>query len=124
EPTIQVTTDGGTTWTTVDHTSDYTTVMPGHVIGGGGVPNPTSVSAVFTLTTPVSGINGIRVIGENGGNAGNDANGFLGLFELEVSASLAGDSDGDGMDDEWETAHDLVVGTNDAADDPDEDGLS
>src|SRR5690606_39487830 len=27
EPTIQVTTDGGTTWTTVEHTSDYTTVM-------------------------------------------------------------------------------------------------
>ena len=124
EPTIQITTDGGVTWTTVAHTSDYLTVMEGHGIGGGGNPNPTSATSEFTLNEPVSGITGIRIIGENGGLAGPDATGFLGVFELEVSASLAGDSDSDGMADEWEALHGLNVGTNDAGADPDEDGLS
>jgi hypothetical protein len=35
EPVVQVTTDGGITWTTVDHHSNYLTVMDGHTIGGG-----------------------------------------------------------------------------------------
>ena len=119
EPTVQVSTDGGVTWTTVAHTSDYLTVMDGQAIGG-----PASVTATFTLDELASDVNGIRIIGENGGLAGGDATGFLGVFELEVQASLAGDSDGDGMADEWETLHGLDVGTNDAGVDGDEDGLS
>lgn len=124
EPTIQVSMDGGSTWTTVGATSDYLAALDGHGIGGGGNPNPTSVTSVFTLNTPVPGVTGVRIIGENGGLAGPDANGFIGVFELEVTAGLANDADSDGLDDAWEAAHGLVVGVNDADDDGDEDGLS
>jgi len=124
EPEIQVSMNGGTTWSTVAHSSDYLTALDAHAIGGGGNPNPTSVTAVFTLTTPISGITGIRIIGANGGNAGSDPNGFIGVFELEVTAGLANDVDSDGMDDGWETSHGLSVGINDAIGDPDTDGLS
>ncbi|MCB1125814.1 MAG: hypothetical protein KDM81_04920 [Verrucomicrobiae bacterium] len=124
EPTIQVSTDAGATWTTVAHTSDYLAALDGHGIGGGSNPNPTSVTSTFTLDTPVAGVTGVRIIGENGGLAGPDANGFIGVFELEVTAGLANDTDNDGMDDAWETAHHLVVGVNDAEDDGDKDGLS
>ncbi|NLH72109.1 MAG: hypothetical protein GX456_03530 [Verrucomicrobia bacterium] len=123
EPTVQVSTDGGITWTTVPHTSDYMSVMNGHGIGGGANPNPTSATATFTLTTPVSQINGVRIIGTNGGLAGTDTNGFLGVFELVVEATYQ-DSDFDGMPDQWELAFGLNVGVNDSGDDPDLDGLS
>ncbi len=82
EPTVQVTTDGGVNWTTVDRTSDYMTALDGHGIGGTGDVNPTSATAVFTLALPATQINGIRIIGENGGTA--DGNGFLGVYELVV----------------------------------------
>ncbi|HRZ39147.1 MAG TPA: hypothetical protein P5534_22600, partial [Candidatus Paceibacterota bacterium] len=123
EPTVQITTDGGATWTTIDHTSDYMTALDGHGIGGTGGVNPTSATAVFTLAAPATQINGIRIIGENGGSAGADANGFLGVFELIVEG-VAGDSDGDGMPDDWELANGLTVGVNDADGDLDGDGLS
>lgn len=122
EPSLQVSTDGGVTWTTVAHTSDYLTVMNGHGIGGGENPNPSSVTVVFTLQTAATQIDGIRIIGENGGAA--DGNGFLGVFELEVQVELSGDSDGDGMPDSWEQANGLNVGVNDAAGDADSDGLT
>lgn len=124
EPTIQISPDGGTTWSTVAHTSDYLTALDGHGIGGGSNPNPTSVTSTFTLDTPVAGVTAIRIIGENGGLAGPDANGFIGVFELEVTAGLANDTDDDGMDDAWETTHGLAVGVNDADGDDDEDELS
>jgi hypothetical protein len=123
EPEIQVTNDGGSTWTTLGHTSNYLTSFTGHRVGGGGQPNPSSRSATFTLNAIQANIDGIRVIGSNGGSAGADANGFIGVFELAVDAVPASDVDADGMDDAWETAHGLNVGTNDAAADPDADGL-
>ena len=125
EPTVQVTTDGGVTWTTVSDTSDYQTVMNGHQIGGtGGQPNPSSQAAVFTLDTAATAINGIRIIGPNGGLAGPDTNGFLGVFELAVEATPFDDTDGDGMADDWETTYGLTVGIDDSGDDTDLDGLS
>ncbi len=122
EPEIQVTTDGGVTWATVAHTSDYLTAFEGHTIGGGANPNPTSREATFTLETPATAVNGIRIIGANGGPA--DGNGFIGVFELAIEAHPANDTDSDGMDDDWEMDHNLVVGVNDAGDDPDMDGLT
>lgn len=119
EPDIQVSTDGGNTWKVVPHTSDYLTVMNGHVIGGGTNVNPSSVKATFTLAQPATGITGIRIIGSEGGTA---SGGFVGVFELAVYAKT--DSDHDGMDDDWERKHGLVVGINDAALDPDNDGLT
>jgi hypothetical protein len=119
-PTVQVTTDGGTVWTTVAATSNYAAVMTGHQIGGGTAPNPTSKASTFTLTTPQTGINGIRLIGPAGGVADN---GFLGIFELQIESSNS-DSDNDGMDDQWENDNGLNVGTNDAALDKDGDGLT
>ena len=44
EPTVQVSTNGGTTWTSVPHTSDYLTALDGHGIGRGANPNPSSVT--------------------------------------------------------------------------------
>ncbi|MHC1764434.1 MAG: binary toxin-like calcium binding domain-containing protein [Verrucomicrobiia bacterium] len=122
EPTIQVTTDGGVTWNNAAHTSDYLSVMNGHLIGGGDNINPSFVTTEFTLSTPATEVDGIRIIGENGGAA--DGNGFLGVFELEIEADPSSDSDGDGLQDSWEEANGLNVGTNDAALDPDGDGLT
>ncbi|RYD34936.1 MAG: hypothetical protein EOP86_09750, partial [Verrucomicrobiaceae bacterium] len=118
-PTVQVTNDGGITWQNVASTTNYLTAMTGHQIGGGTAGNPTSKAVTFTLTGGQTNINGVRLIGSNGGVSDN---GFLGVFELEVEA-ISGDSDNDGMDDEWETANGLAVGTNDAALDKDNDGL-
>jgi len=99
EPTVQISTDGGLTWTTVSHTSDYLTVMNGHLIGGGSVPNPSSRTAVFTLDTAAV-VTGVRLIGPEGGTA---SNGFLGCFELGVGQSpVPGDADNDGLPDAWE----------------------
>ena len=82
-PTLQTTTDGGTTWTTVANTTNYLTYMTGHEIGGGGNVNPTSQVVSFLLNTPVTGINGIRVIGTEGGTA---SGGFVGFFEIDILA--------------------------------------
>ncbi len=119
EPNIQVTVDGGVTWTNVARTSDYLTVFNGHGIGGGANPNPTSATATFILNPPIANVNGVRIIGSEGGTA---SRGFIGVFELKVYART--DSDHDGMDDDWERKHGLIVGVNDAALDPDGDGLS
>jgi hypothetical protein len=105
EPSVQVTADGGVTWSAVDIATDYLTQLENHNIGGGGFPNPNPKSFTITLNTPVSGINGIRIIGENGGLAGTDVNGFLGIMEIEVDAGPVVDTDNDGMEDSWEDAH-------------------
>jgi hypothetical protein len=119
EPGVQVSTDGGTTWTNVPHTSDYLTTFNGHGIGGGANPNPTFATATFLLPQPAVGINAIRIIGAEGGTA---SGGFIGVSELMVYAFA--DSDHDGMDDNWERRYGLNVGINDASDDPDGDGLT
>lgn len=121
EPTVQVTTDGGATWTTAVTTSDYMDVMVNHYPGGqGGTPNPNPVDINFTFTSPVSAINGVRIIGTHGGPA--DLNGFLGVWELAVEATFV-DSDFDGMPDAWEVAYGLNVGTDDSTSDLDDDGV-
>jgi hypothetical protein len=119
EPTLQTTTDGGTTWTDLDHTSDYAEIMTGFMIGGGLNPNPDFVTVHFT-NAPISDINGIRIIGREGGTA---SGGFLGVAELTTLVTAL-DSDGDGMPDDWETLHGLSVGVNDANLDLDGDGLT
>ncbi|MGC6459912.1 MAG: lamin tail domain-containing protein [Akkermansiaceae bacterium] len=86
EPTMQITTNGGSTWTNVAATSNYPSRLDGHEIGGGGNPNPTQFSATWTLTNPQTNINGIRLIGEEGGNAGADSNGFIAASEITVDA--------------------------------------
>jgi hypothetical protein len=122
EPTVQVTTDRGVTWTTVPHTSDYLTALNGVPIGGPSNGSPLQATATFTLTTPATLVNGVRVIGRNGGEA--DGNGFIGIFEMQVNSNPTADTDSDGLPDSWETANGLVIGTNDSALDPDSDGLS
>lgn len=122
EPTVQVSTNFGTNWITVPATSTYLAGLNGHTIGGGDNPNPTEVSASFTLTTPATRITGIRIIGENGGTA--DGNGFIGVFELDVDGTPGADSDSDGLPDGWEQDHGLNVGANDSGADPDSDGLT
>lgn len=81
EPTVQVTVDGGVTWTDVPHHSNYQTLLNGHPLPRAAFGVPTVPEAVFVLDTPQAGINGIRLIGENGGTADS---GFLGVAELGV----------------------------------------
>lgn len=120
EPTVQVTSDGGVTWTNAVFTSDYMAAMTGHLIGGGAVANPSSKKSTFNLTPPLAGINGVRIIGENGGPA--DGNGFLGVFELAVKdMSSAADLDEDGLTNEEET--DIYM-TDPAKADTDGDGIN
>jgi hypothetical protein len=121
EPDIQITADGGITWSSVPHISDYLNVANGQGIGGGAFPNPTSFTATFMLrpAPPVLNINGIRLIGAEGGLA---SGGFLGVFELAIYPKV--DTDADGMDDAWEAKNGLIVGINDAAADPDADSLN
>lgn len=81
-PNVQVTSNGGATWTTIASTSDYVTSYTG-VVRGNGVPNAgAGPLATFSFASQ-SGINGIRLIGEGGGNAGAGP-GFIGLIEMEV----------------------------------------
>jgi hypothetical protein len=82
-PTVQITFDGGTTWSTVASTSNYSTVMNGVVLPV-AFGAPTLSTTTFTLTSPVTGIRGIRLIGSEGGTA---SGGFLGLTELGVDAT-------------------------------------
>src|SRR6185369_18071476 len=117
---VQVSTNGGTTWTTVPSTSDYLTALNGHLLPP-AFSAPTSATATFQLTPPLTNINGIRIIGTNGGPA--DGNGFIGVFELAVEGIVT-DSDGDGMPDAWELANGLIVGIDDSGGDPDGDGLT
>jgi hypothetical protein len=115
EPRIEVTRDGGATWETVAASSDYYLALRGSPIGA-----PNRVTARFTLAEAAAGLNGIRIIGTEGGTV---SGGFLGVFELAVVPAGV-DSDADGMEDDWETAYQLSVGTNDSAGDLDGDGRS
>jgi hypothetical protein len=117
EPIVQVTFNGGVNWTTIASTSNYLAQFTSWPIGG-----PSSRDFTITLTNSVTGINGIRIIGFNGGNA--DGTGFIGVFELVVEADPLADIEPDGMDDTWEAAKGLLVGTDDAAGNPDLDGLT
>ncbi len=118
-PVVQVSTNL-TTWTTVPSTNNYLSAYNGQFIAS----NNTPMSRAFTISLPLkqTGVRGIRIIGPTGGRG--DGNGFLGVFELEVEATAFTDSEPDGMDDAWETANGLAVGTNDAGLDADADGLS
>jgi hypothetical protein len=86
EPAVQVSSDGGVTWTTVAHTSDYLTAFDGHPLPSVDFGPPTLGTARFFLTTPATNITGIRIIGSEGGPGGA---GFLGVFELEIGFSAA-----------------------------------
>src|ERR1043165_8384991 len=54
EPTVQISTNGGSSWITVPHTSDYLTGLDGATIGGGPNPNTNPLTATFTLNPPVT----------------------------------------------------------------------
>ena len=82
EPRVEITTDGGLTWTPRAATSNYDPTLIGVGIGGGAFPNPNRVTAIFTLASPVQNIDGIRLVGTNGGSVGG---GFLGVFDLAVN---------------------------------------
>jgi hypothetical protein len=73
-------------WTNAAATSNYLTVLNGHVIGTNGGTNPTvPPAATWTLSAPLTGVTGIRLIGSEGGAAGTQG-GFIGIRELTVEA--------------------------------------
>lgn len=122
EPTIQVTSDTGTTWTDITSSRNtYISALTGHIVGIGGAPTYATVS--FDLDSSQTGIDGIRLIGpEGGGPAGADLGGFIGLAEMEVNTSVdpGADLDGDGIPDVWETDN----GVDDPNADEEPDGLT
>ena len=81
-PQVQVTFDGGLSWSNVTSVlSDYRPRYNG-VIRGTEFPNATS-GPLATMTFPEqNGISGIRLIGEGAGPA--DGSGFIGVTEFEV----------------------------------------
>ncbi|MGV3771358.1 MAG: thrombospondin type 3 repeat-containing protein, partial [Verrucomicrobiales bacterium] len=80
EPTLQVTRDGGTTWETVAHTSNYLEIFEGHAIAPANGA-PTRATATFRFVEAQTGINGLRFVGSEGGEA---SQGFIGVFELSA----------------------------------------
>ena len=82
-PLVQVTTNGGTTWQTVENSNDYVSRLEGTTLPGAFLAPTRPDTATFTLNTPVTGINGIRLIGTEGGTA---SGGFIGVFDIGVDA--------------------------------------
>jgi hypothetical protein len=81
-PQVQVTFDGGASWTNVPFvTSNYRTQYNG-AIRGTEFPNATSGPLATMTFQEQNGINGIRLIGEGAGPA--DGTGFIGVTEFEV----------------------------------------
>ena len=87
-PGVQVSSDGGTTWSAIASTTDYLTVMNGHELGGGPNPNPNPVPNVASTVTfdfaGQTGIDAIRLVGKSGGNGGGDSTGFIAVAEFSV----------------------------------------
>jgi hypothetical protein len=83
EPTVQITFDGGTTWTNAPFSSDYVSQLTGTVLPAPFTTATRARTATFNLTAPQLGIDGIRLIGREGGTA---SNGFLGVYEIGVEA--------------------------------------
>lgn len=120
EPIVQVSSNSGVSWVTVPHASDYLTKLNNHPLPTVDFGPPTAPTAHFIFIEPPVGITGVRILGTEGGTA---SGGFLGVFEL-AARNMVADTDGDGMNDEWEGFFGLNVGANDAAGDGDGDGLS
>jgi hypothetical protein len=73
-------------WTNAAATSNYVSVLNGHIIGNSAGVNPTvPPAATWTLGSSLTGITGIRLIGLEGGSAGTQG-GFIGVRELVVDA--------------------------------------
>ena len=86
-PDVQVTTDGGNTWTTIPTTStDYVAAFTGTVRGSGVPTSGATPLATFNFATQ-NGINGIRLIGDGGGSV-DSGPGFIGIMEMEVLQDL------------------------------------
>lgn len=80
-PVVQVTSDGGATWSSLAATTNYVQQYAG-IVRGSGFPNATSGPLASFEFAPQHGINGIRLIGEGAGPA--DGSGFIGVNEFEV----------------------------------------
>jgi hypothetical protein len=77
----------------------------------------------ITLSGLTNGTYTVYVIGKNSAGAWQSTNSPTASRTWTVG-SASGDSDNDGMPDDWESAHGLIVGVNDADGDLDGDGLT
>jgi hypothetical protein len=81
-PVVQVTFNGGGSWTTVPSlTTNYRPLYAG-VVRGTGFPNATAGPLATITFQEQFGIDGIRLIGESAGPA--DGSGFIGVTEFEA----------------------------------------
>lgn len=80
-PTIQISSDGGITWSDLTGVSDTYTADVNTVGSGGG-----EYTSTFSFAG-VTGVDALRLVGTTGGNAGGDANGFIGIRELQINTS-------------------------------------
>ncbi len=89
-PTVQVTSDGGSTWSAIAAIDDYVSVIAPIVLAEGRA-NETPVTFEFAAQ---SGINGLRLVGYGGGRSdipgGRDEQGFIGVAEFEVGRFVMG----------------------------------
>jgi hypothetical protein len=82
-PQVQITTNGGATWSNVaTATTDYVASYTG-VPRGTGFPNATAGPLATLTFTPQNNINGIRLIQNGAGNV-DSGPGFIGVTEFEV----------------------------------------
>ncbi len=85
-------------------------------------------ATLFSNAVPIS-LNGlsngtytVSVVGKNSAGFWQDTNSPT--ISKTWTVAVPPDTDGDGMPDDWETMHGLTVGTNDSADDADNDGMT
>ncbi|HEX6961934.1 MAG TPA: hypothetical protein VF175_08720, partial [Lacipirellula sp.] len=84
-PAVQITDDGGMTWSTIAALSDDYVAQYTGVVRGTGFPLATSGPFATFNIPEQNGVNGIRLIGSGGGPA--DGNGFIGVNEFEVTGT-------------------------------------
>ena len=87
-PAVQVTTDGGATWSSIAATDNYLSIVQPLVQAG----TSGAITPVTFQFAPQSGINGIRLVGYGGGRSdvstGRDEQGWVTAAELEVGRAV------------------------------------
>ncbi len=87
-PTVQITIDGGSTWTSISASDNYVSVIQPVVLAENSSQPP---PVTFNFSTQ-NGIDGIRLVGYGGGRSdipgGRDEQGFIAVREFEIGVQV------------------------------------